>query len=601
VEEETLQWGKVAEMIGSTLEDVCNMGSEERNDLLSLLPSENSQFVNVNELLGEDENSDAKKLPGSSEPGHGSSTNESASPQHSPSTVEQKLNKSVEDVFCGSQVLKMKDLDRKARNTSDKNEVNSTLNNKLNKSQNCENNDHDNFKMQFPNTSTEETKEMEADENCLEIVDESKTTKVYSVVYENYDKIMESILRLKDSPKLGHDDVRKIVTGKISSISDCFKMMEESPEKYKFDIKKVYDNTMTKTLVDGSLMNIFKIFGGVKQIKSITVAGLEEELPLVRISPDSSVKNGFKTLSPVRNRKIKNIFDTPSFVSPDTENTLLMEILKEQRTDFLGRTRASTSASVGRTRPTAYHQPCYNVDDLHDYEPFCDVDEYDFDGDVDENDYVETNKKLGKAARGTNGKKSGGMVNKKRKSPESDVKNGSTNDKVMSTSRGIKASKRIGSIKTESPIEDFLATSGSPGMSSRSNNTGRKENSVEEFETSVEISINDRQETSVEEFEALSALTGGSEEIERSSPEVTPTQEIETCPSCRRPFKLSQVEKHLFECNGGVAQLEEHDVEEKDFCDLCAQMVPKSSFESHQNGCLGFQSLQQRILKKIEY
>jgi len=63
--EEMNKWRKVAEMIGESLEFVCSMGLQERNDLLQLLPTDdddNDKDATVDELLGTDDEDDNKKV-----------------------------------------------------------------------------------------------------------------------------------------------------------------------------------------------------------------------------------------------------------------------------------------------------------------------------------------------------------------------------------------------------------------------------------------------------------------------------------------------------------------------------------------------------------
>jgi len=65
IEEEMNKWRKVAEMIGESLEFVCSMGLQERNDLLQLLPTDdddNDKDATVDELLGTDDEDDNKKV-----------------------------------------------------------------------------------------------------------------------------------------------------------------------------------------------------------------------------------------------------------------------------------------------------------------------------------------------------------------------------------------------------------------------------------------------------------------------------------------------------------------------------------------------------------
>ena len=53
--EETLNWIRIADMIGSTLEEVCNMAEVERNQLLCLLPAIEDHG---NQVLGEKQDDD---------------------------------------------------------------------------------------------------------------------------------------------------------------------------------------------------------------------------------------------------------------------------------------------------------------------------------------------------------------------------------------------------------------------------------------------------------------------------------------------------------------------------------------------------------------
>lgn len=75
IEEEMNKWRAVAEMIGETLENVCNMGHHERNQLVLLLPADvdfnekdatiDEKDATIDELLGsedEDENRTSKRL-----------------------------------------------------------------------------------------------------------------------------------------------------------------------------------------------------------------------------------------------------------------------------------------------------------------------------------------------------------------------------------------------------------------------------------------------------------------------------------------------------------------------------------------------------------
>ena len=57
---ETLNWIRVADMIGSTLEEVCNITEVERNELLCLLPAidEHREEDLGNQVLGENKDDD---------------------------------------------------------------------------------------------------------------------------------------------------------------------------------------------------------------------------------------------------------------------------------------------------------------------------------------------------------------------------------------------------------------------------------------------------------------------------------------------------------------------------------------------------------------
>lgn len=167
----------------------------------------------------------------------------------------------------------------------------------------------------------------------------------------------------------------------ISSNIECFKAIEKSPLKYKIN-KKTSPNVV-------SLEDIYKVFSGVKYIKSQAVHSFLDDPVLVNVFPDKSVKKGIAVLKSKRDRGLES-----SWKAQEGGHSI------EETSEMNGDTRGPKKNMRSKTSSKIF-------DDMFDVKTPDSADEFQVDDKGSLNDY----KVLGEKG---NGKKRGKATNKKK-------------------------------------------------------------------------------------------------------------------------------------------------------------------------------------------
>jgi len=283
VEAEMEKWKKVAQMIGVTLDDVCNMAEAERSALVLLVPTENNgkdnvdpaeDLVDVEDLLGSSDGEDNfyGKPSENSTVSHGTHVTET--PLKKVKVMIERCDVDMKGGFLGGNIC----------SSSSSSPVSTNLNDEYKSPT---------FKKRSKPTSLTPRGSGGKDVNWLTSNEIGGLKTLEDIVKSNETLSFNAVLQKVTSWNSNKLNTKIVGTLQpIASSNDYFKIMEKNPQKYKLD-KKCSSLVSLEEASSSSLRVICHGLEGIKFVKSQGVCTGQEDPGLVRIGPDNSVKNGF--------------------------------------------------------------------------------------------------------------------------------------------------------------------------------------------------------------------------------------------------------------------------------------------------------------------